>query len=54
MIKIGKITKADLHKMNRTASRDMEIESQSRVNPHRVWISKKAYNRKKDRKVFED
>lgn len=48
-----KITKEQIHLMERKVSRDIEIENQTRVNYHRVFKSKKQYTRKPKHKYCD-
>lgn len=48
-----KISKEQILKMDRKASRDIELENNLRMNHHKVHRSKKAYTRKKKHKNNE-
>lgn len=54
MIKVGKITKKQLLIMERSARREAEIANGMNFNRHRVWKSKKTYNRKNFKKDLVD
>ena len=51
---IGKVSKEQMLIMDRAISRENEIQSGMRINHHRVHKSKKAYDRKRDRKINWD
>ncbi len=44
-LRIGKVSLEQMLTMDRAISREMEIQSGSRINHHRVIASKKTYNR---------
>lgn len=49
-----KITTEQIMVMNRKISRDIELENNLRINHHKVHKSKKAYNRKDNKKINWD